>query len=58
MTPDAFGCLQIAQGVVFSTYEVKVDRMTVLRGNTTEQADFLAIATAEAVNATSVVAFR
>ena len=52
-------CAQTQQGVVFSAYEVKVDRMTVLRGNTTEQTQLRALAAATATaNVTSVVAFR
>lgn len=52
--------LQIQQGVVFATYEAKVDRMTVLRGNATEQASLYALAAQSAggFNTTSVVAFR
>jgi hypothetical protein len=50
-------CVQIQKGVAFSTYEVRVDRMTVLRGNTTEQSALLA-STANATRVVSVVAFR
>ena len=50
-------CVQIQKGVAFSTYEVRVDRMTVLRGNTTEQAALLASA-ANATRVVSMVAFR
>lgn len=49
--------LQIQRGVVFSTFEVRVDRMTVLRGNTTEQVALLAGA-ANGTQVVSVVAFR
>jgi hypothetical protein len=52
-----FACVQIQKGVAFSTYEVRVDRMTVLRGNTTEQAALLASA-ANATRVVSMVAFR
>jgi hypothetical protein len=48
---------QIHKGVAFSTYEVRVDRMTVLRGNTTDQAMLLASA-ANGTGVISVVAFR
>ena len=50
-------CVQAQKGVAFSTYEVRVDRMTVLRGNTTEQAALLASA-ANATGVVSIVAFR
>lgn len=48
---------QIQKGVVFSAFEVRVDRMTVLRGNSTEQAALLADA-ANGTQVVSVVAFR
>lgn len=49
--------LQIQNGVAFSTFEVRVDRMTVLRGNTTEQATLLA-SDENGTRVVSVVAFR
>jgi len=50
--------LQIEQGVVFSTYEVRVDRMTVLRGNATEQQLLLPPALSNSTRVVSMVAFR
>lgn len=54
---NMYSNLQIQNGVAFSTYEVRVDRMTVLRGNTTEQAALLASAE-NGTRVVSVVAFR
>ena len=49
---------QVKQGVVFRSYEVVVDRLTVLRGNYTEEAALFANLTAEATPVISIVVFR
>ena len=49
---------QVEQGVVFRNYEVRVDRMTVLRGNSTEEAALFASIPAAATPVISVVVFR
>ena len=50
--------MQVQQGVVFRTYEVRVDRMTVLRGNMTEEATLFANLAFGATPVISVVIFR
>lgn len=57
-TPASHQQYLIDRGVVFATYEVKVDRMTVLRGNRTEQALLFGRTPNVSSNVTSVVAFR
>ena len=49
---------QVQHGVVFKTYEVRVDRMTVLRGNMTEEDALFANLTATATPVISLVVFR
>ena len=44
--------------MVFATYEVRVDRMTVLRGNATEQEALFQSIPADAPQVVSMVAFR
>ena len=51
-------CFQVARGVVFRSYEVRVDRMTVLRGNVSEEAALFASISAAATPVVSAVVFR
>ena len=50
--------LQIGQGVVFRSYEVVVDRMTVLRGNKSEENALFGTIPATSAPVISIVMFR
>jgi hypothetical protein len=50
--------MQIEQGVVFRTYEVIVDRMTVLRGNKTDEDALAASIPMNLSSVVSLVVFR
>ena len=50
--------LQIGKGVLFRSYEVVVDRMTVLRGNKSEENALYASIPATSVPVISIVMFR